>query len=314
MYNLKKIEINRIADKANFNRNMTEKVLRLYSILKFIDESELSNLLALKGGTAINLFLLNLPRLSVDIDLDFAVPSSREEMQDKRIFIDRTIRDYMDDEGYFLSDKSKFAHTLDSYVYSYSTSRGGKDVLKIEINYSDRVHVLNTIRTMSTEKLERNVMITRLADDELIGSKMSALLVRTTPRDVYDIFILFKNGNIKNEMLIRKIAVFYACLGSDIPLDFDFLLQQAIKKIKNLNFQKIKETLIPVLHKGIVFNVDDMTSYVSKKIEDFFELNESEKLFINEFNKKNFKPEILFEDTKIEDVSNHPMGIWKTKQ
>ena len=71
MFNLKKIDINRIADKANFSRNTTEKVLRLYSILKFIDQSEISNMLVLKGGTAINLFLLDLPRLSVDIDLDF---------------------------------------------------------------------------------------------------------------------------------------------------------------------------------------------------------------------------------------------------
>ena len=42
-------------------------------------------------------------------------------------------------------------------------------------------------------------MVSRLADEELIGSKINALLVRTTPRDVYDVFTLFKNGNIKNE-------------------------------------------------------------------------------------------------------------------
>ena len=84
-------------------------------------------MLALKGGTAINLFLLDLSRLSVDIDLDFALPLTRDEMIKKRELIDREIRDYMADEGYFLSDKSKFVHTLDySYVYSYSTLSGGK--------------------------------------------------------------------------------------------------------------------------------------------------------------------------------------------
>ena len=176
MFNLKKIDINRIADKANFSRNTTEKVLRLYSILKFIDQSEISNMLVLKGGTAINLFLLDLPRLSVDIDLDFALPLNRDEMLKKREYIDMIIRDYMADEGYFLSDKSKFVHTLDSYVYSYSTLSGGKDILKIEINYSDRVHVLKPTKTVSTNKLERNVMVSRLADEELIGSIINAFL------------------------------------------------------------------------------------------------------------------------------------------
>ena len=313
MFDLKKIDINRIADKANFSRNTTEKVLRLYSILKFIDQSEISNMLVLKGGTAINLFLLDLPRLSVDIDLDFALPLNRDEMLKKREYIDMIIRDYMADEGYFLSDKSKFVHTLDSYVYSYSTLSGGKDIFKIEINYSDRVHVLKPTKTVSTNKLERNVMVSRLADEELIGSKINALLVRTTLRDVYDIFTLFKNGNIKNEELIKKIAIFYVCLGSQIPVDINVLLIEAIKKIDNLNFQKVKETLIPVLHKGIVFNVEEMTAYVSEKIKTFFKLNQTEKKFIDEYNQKNFKPEILFEGFETEDVRNHPMGIWKTK-
>lgn len=313
MFDLKKIDINRIADKANFSRNTTEKVLRLYSILKFIDQSEISNMLVLKGGTAINLFLLDFPRLSVDIDLDFALPLNRDEMLKKREYIDMIIRDYMADEGYFLSDKSKFVHTLDSYVYSYSTLSGGKDILKIEINYSDRVHVLKPTKTVSTNKLERNVMVSRLADEELIGSKINALLVRTTPRDVYDVFTLFKNGNIKNEELIKKIAIFYVCLGSQIPVDINVLLIEAIKKIDNLNFQKVKETLIPVLHKGIVFNVEEMTAYVSEKIKTFFKLNQTEKKFIDEYNQKNFKPEILFEGFETEDVRNHPMGIWKTK-
>lgn len=313
MFDLKKIDINRIADKANFSRNTTEKVLRLYSILKFIDQSEISNMLVLKGGTAINLFLLDFPRLSVDIDLDFALPLNRDEMLKKREYIDMIIRDYMADEGYFLSDKSKFVHTLDSYVYSYSTLSGGKDILKIEINYSDRVHVLKPTKTVSTNKLERNVMVSRLADEELIGSKINALLVRTTPRDVYDVFTLFKNGNIKNEELIKKIAIFYVCLGSQIPVDINVLLIEAIKKIDNLNFQKVKETLIPVLHKGIVFNVEEMTAYVSENIKTFFKLNQTEKKFIDEYNQKNFKPEILFEGFETEDVRNHPMGIWKTK-
>jgi predicted nucleotidyltransferase component of viral defense system len=44
----------------------------LTEILKFFEnDTLLGNSLALKGGTAINLTIFDLPRLSVDIDMDF---------------------------------------------------------------------------------------------------------------------------------------------------------------------------------------------------------------------------------------------------
>nr|WP_321305846.1 nucleotidyl transferase AbiEii/AbiGii toxin family protein [uncultured Sphaerochaeta sp.] len=44
----------------------------------------MKNNLALKGGTAINLTIFSLPRLSVDIDLDFTNNCSRAQMMDIR--------------------------------------------------------------------------------------------------------------------------------------------------------------------------------------------------------------------------------------
>ncbi|MDD4591841.1 MAG: nucleotidyl transferase AbiEii/AbiGii toxin family protein [Parabacteroides sp.] len=46
----------------------------------------------LKGGTAINLLFFNLPRLSVDIDLDFCQNLSREEMLSQiEIYASKTV-------------------------------------------------------------------------------------------------------------------------------------------------------------------------------------------------------------------------------
>lgn len=112
-------EIGRIADETSFNKNTCEKVLRLLSVLDFINHGELSGTLALKGGTAINLFMLDLPRLSVDIDLDFDLPLDRDGMLARRAEVDSLIRLFMENEGYRLSNKSRFAHTLDSYIFAY---------------------------------------------------------------------------------------------------------------------------------------------------------------------------------------------------
>lgn len=306
-------EINMIASDTNFNKNTCEKVLRLFSILNFINTNEIANALALKGGTAINLFLLDLPRLSIDIDLDFNLPVDRETMLLYRSKIDVLIRNYMENEGYHLSGRSKFVHTLDSYVYSYQTTFGSNDVLKIEINYSDRVHILKTEVRNSTDILGETASTNVLASEELIGSKINALLTRTTPRDVYDVYNLFNTKNIKDENLIKKIAIFYICLGSEIPINFDNILNNALNKIQNLSYQRIKATLIPVLHKGIKFNITDVASFVSKKIKEMFILDLNDIEFINNINDKKFVPNTLFENYQIEDVSNHPMGLWKTK-
>lgn len=306
-------EVNKIANEANFSKNTCEKVLRLLSILNFINESEIKDALALKGGTAINLFLLDLPRLSVDIDMDFNIPSDRATMLSRRAKIDALIKGYMENEGYHLSDRSKFVHTLDSYVYSYQTTSGSNDVLKIEINYSDRVHVLKAENKHSTNVLGETASINVLSNEELIGSKINALLARTTPRDVYDVYNLFKTENIKDETLIKKIAIFYLCLGSDIPVNFEDILDNALFKIQSLNYQRIKETLIPVLHKGIKFDVQNVSAYVSKKIKEMFILETNDIEFINAINDKKFVPSLLFEGYQTEDISNHPMGIWKTR-
>ena len=120
------------------------------------------------------------------------------------------------------------------------------------------------------------------------------MLTRTTPRDVYDVYNLFKSGQIKNEELIKKIAIFYVYLGSDLPIDFNDILNNALNKIQNLNYQRIKETLIPVLHKGIKFDVDEVTTYVSKKIKEVFILDSNDVKFIEAINNKSFIPNVLF--------------------
>lgn len=313
MFNYTRIQINDIASSENFIVNTTEKVLRLYDILEFIGQSKIKDMLALKGGTAINLCLLNLPRLSVDIDLDFTIDCSRDEMMSYREQIRKIITGYMNDEGYALSDRSRFAHSLDSYVYGYNTTSNSRDVLKIEINFSDRVHVLNPVESISSAALGRTINIRRLANDELIGSKVNALIVRTTPRDIYDVFALRKAGFIKNDELIKKIAVFYAVLGSESPMDFEKTIGSAKDKISKLNYNIARETLIPVLHKGEKLEINNLIADVSDYLTDMFVLTNSEQDYIDSFNRGEYMPELLFNGVNINDISNHPMALWKTK-
>ena len=78
-----------MAKELGFVRDTLEKVCRLTDVLKFMESDELlSEEIALKGGTAINLTIFDLPRLSVDIDLDYCIGKNKPIYH-----IDRYIRE-----------------------------------------------------------------------------------------------------------------------------------------------------------------------------------------------------------------------------
>ena len=86
---------------TTFIKDNLEKVLRLTNILKKINEDEyFKNLLALKGGTAINLCYFNMPRLSVDIDLDLTVDVEKETLEEIKEELKNKLSSYMKGEGY----------------------------------------------------------------------------------------------------------------------------------------------------------------------------------------------------------------------
>ena len=143
MLQFNRLELDKRAKEYGFNRDYFEKVLRLKIILEYINSQEyLVEHLLLKGGTAINLTIFNLPRLSVDIDLDFIPNLDKTDMLNERELLTKMLTGYMKEQGYILSDKSRFSHSLDAFYYNYLNAAGNKDVMKIEINYSLRTHIL----------------------------------------------------------------------------------------------------------------------------------------------------------------------------
>ena len=217
----------------------------------------------------------------------------------------------MENEGYSLTAKSKFAKALDSFVFSYFTLSGSRDLLKVEINYADRLHVLPTLFDEKTIALGEVVSTRRLSNDELIASKINALIVRTTPRDIYDVYNLF-NGGLADSSLIKKTALFYVALGSEVPVDFEKLFNDCLAKIDSITYNKLRGTLIPVLHKEEKINIDEFKTFVANRLKNLFLLDENEKKFFERFNSGIFDQKLLFGDLIQTDLKYHPMVLWKT--
>ena len=134
-------QITATAEQYSFTTTNVEKVFRLCGILNDLSTIEsFKGKLALKGGTAINLVLIpDLPRLSVDLDLDLANDCSKEEMLRYRKQLDESLSGYCTEQGYALGKRESYS--LCSYELLYDTVTGSRDKIKLDINYLARCHV-----------------------------------------------------------------------------------------------------------------------------------------------------------------------------
>ena len=293
-----RITLGRQARELGFVRDTFEKVCRLADVLAFLEsDALLSKTLALKGGTAINLTIFDLPRLSVDIDLDYSENVPREEMLAQREIITERIRKYMAAAGYRPSLKSKTYHALDSFVFEYVNAGGMKDNLKIEINYMLRAHVLPTTRR--AVRLPWNngeLTVLSVAPIEIFASKIVALINRTAARDLYDISNLVKFG------------LFDA--ADTGPERFD------LSGIGKIQPYKIKTDLLPVLRHGEYFDLAVAREETTRYLTSLLRPEKDELLFWQAFAEKKYRPELLFagEAEILSRISAHPMALWKCER
>lgn len=305
-----RITLGKQARELGFVRDTFEKVCRLVDVLAFFEEDGfLSESLALKGGTAINLTIFNLPRLSVDIDLDYSCDVNREKMLEDRGRITEHIQKYMAANGYSQSPKSKNYHALDSFVYDYINAGRMKDNLKIEINYMLRCHVLPVAhRKISFCGYPKDVRVLCVNPLEILSAKNVALMNRAAPRDLYDLFNAVNLGLLEEDRdLYRKCVAFYAAIASPtVPDGF------SLESIDGITAQKVKSALIPVLKRAEHFDFLEAQRRVKEYLGEILVPMEAETKFWNAFKEHEYRPDLLFEDADIvKRIKEHPMAKWK---
>mgnify|MGYP004559191903 FL=1 len=307
--------IEETSNKTGFIKSTLEKVERLLNILKWINNHEkLSKLLALKGGTAINTAVFNFPRLSVDIDLDLAENLTKDEMIKERENIHNLLVKYLNSNDYRINiEKSKNVYALDSIVAEYEDIRGNIDNIKIEINYMNRVHILETKQLKITTDIfeDKQLEIHCIHPIEIYAAKLCALLSRTTARDLFDVYTLSKYDLFDKEekqLLKQCFMLEYIAVNNYKLEDLD------IERIEKLEKQDIKTKLLPTLkdRNPRKSNVDEMKQAVRKYLKDILIVDDNTKEFYDKFQKGIYQPELLFDNEEIiKRIKEHPMIMWK---
>ena len=314
MFNYTKAELSEIANKQNFIRDTLEKVVRLSEVLDYINSNPImKGCLALKGGTAINLTVFHLPRLSVDIDLDYCSEGNRDEMLEQRQKISEDLKKFMQTQGYSLNLRSRSRHSLDSFVFTYINLGGMKDNIKVEINYSLRSHLFELEdKPVLSDVIHMEHLITVLSPVELFATKINALLSRAAARDLYDTYNMIELDLFSKDEyeMLRKSVVFYTAISQEeIPERYD------VNVIDRISIRKIRTDLLPVIQKGEFIELEKIKNRVKEFLSGLMILTADEQDFLRKFREKKYCPELLFDDEQvIRRVSNHPMALWKIQE
>ena len=302
---ISKKELASIANETGFIDNTIEKVYRLVDILEDVFVSPIQELIVLKNGTAINLSIFNLPRLSVNIDFDYVI-LDRDKMLKDRVIIREFIIKLMSQKGYILKETSRNHFALDSLVFRYINLSNNNDIIKIDINYLDRVHIMDfDNKLICNSIIQGKTSIRTVKLPELFGSKISALLSRCKPRDLYDVYGLVKSNIDFDRVLLKKCSIFYASLNQN----FDFI-ENDFACLDGLTQNNIYRMLLPVISRNERFDLNRSVNEVRLFLRGLFVLDEDEKLYIEKFKKKIYLPNLLFEQSISERLLKHPMAQW----
>ena len=181
-----------------------KQVQLLMQVLPFVAKQAC---FALKGGTAINLFVREFPRLSVDIDLVYLPMKARDEALDE-------ICEALDVISADLKTAFKDAEITEAYKSKRDSlrlivARNGVQI-KVELSPVLRGTVYEPNLMEVCEAVEEEfgyveVPVVALAD--LYAGKICAALDRQHPRDLFDVKWLLDNEGLTDD--IRKAFLVY---------------------------------------------------------------------------------------------------------
>ncbi|MDD2257403.1 MAG: nucleotidyl transferase AbiEii/AbiGii toxin family protein [Bacteroidales bacterium] len=232
-------------------------------LLDILPEVAKEDVFALHGGTAINLFCLNMPRLSVDIDLTY-IPASENrntDLQKIQFTLDRIkerLRKKIPKINFTDPTRAK-----DELKLICTTPEA---MVKIEVNQINRGIIADTELAILCDKAQKTFdkfcEVRMVSQKQLWGGKINAALDRQHPRDLFDVRNLINEIGYSNE--IKEGFIFFL-LCSKRPIQEilnPHLIDQSTVFESQFNgmtdhffgkdaYHKTREKLIEMIHESL---------------------------------------------------------------
>lgn len=306
-------ELSREASASGFDLQSLEKVLRMLSLLDAIARHPfLKQRIALKGGTAINLFHFPMPRLSVDIDLNILGGADPAHLSEDRPKIEQSILAVCSREELSLGWMS-LDHAGGKIRLAYVSVTGGTGRLELDLNFMLRTplwpcvlsegHPIGAFRTAPVRVLDLH---------ELTVGKIVALLARSATRDIFDANALLSLP----ELAMERLRLGFVVYGGINRRDWRTVSTMDVTAEPSA----VMRDLVPMLRKdlapgkqGVAAWTNSLVSECREKLACLLPLSKEELEFLtmlNDFGE--IHPELITGDITMQALlENHPGLRWK---
>lgn len=293
---------------VGFAPSAVDKVERLLEVLDvFQSDVLLKDAFMLHGGTALNLFYDDAPRLSVDIDLMYVAEREVEAMRAARPGVDRRIRRVLEEAGYVVQATND-EHSGRTYRIKYPG-----DYVKVDISYLARVPVLEP-RLLSCALATPHIAFPVLDERELVAGKVKAMMERLAARDLFDLYRLAQRmPDAFDDPLTRALTV--RAISAADPFPFAADSRQSLQRYRAVA-SDFAEPLTAMLRPEDVVDFEEMLDSVGEWLSPLSTPTDSEAEYFRRLDEHAVHaPELLLASwpAALERAAADPVMAWKVR-
>lgn len=296
---------------TGFRPEVLEKVMQLLNLLEgFNRHPFLKGRWTLKGGTALNLFLFDVPRLSVDIDLNYIGALDREIMLAERPRIEQAVQAVCAREGMNVT-RVPPDHAGGKWRLRYDSSLGESGNLEVDLNFMFRVPLWPIAKRDAVVGTSSARQIPVLDLHELAAGKLAALFSRQASRDLFDAHHLLTQMDFDRQ----KLRLGFVLYGGMNRKDWRTVA------IEDVGYEprELENQLIPVV-RDIFLRQQKAGEWAERMIAEcrqalnvVLPLNAQELEFLDRLlDHGQIEPQLLTDDEgMINRIRSHPLLRWK---
>ena len=308
-------ELAREAAATGFRPEALDKVLRLLELLEALRRHPfLKSRVALKGGTALNLFVLDAPRLSVDIDLNYIATADRAIMLAERPKVEQAVQ--MVCERLRIQIKRvPGEHAGGKWRLSYTSATGRPASMDLDMNFIIRTPLWPSAETDSKRIGSLQAKKVPMLDlHELAAGKLAALFARAAIRDIFDARELLGATAIDAE----KLRLGFVVYGGMSRRDWRTLTVDEIRT----DPARVDRELVPLLRDGVAPARKSLAAWTERLVSEcrdrlgvVLPLQDREVEFLDRLNDQGrIVPELLTGDAALQWlIRAHPGLHWKAQ-
>ncbi len=298
---------------TGFRAEFLEKAVRLLGLLEALQSHPfLKGKLALKGGTALNLFIFGTPRLSVDIDLNYVGAEDLDEMLAERPLVEEAIAAVFAREDFSVR-RMPAEHAGGKWALRYRNAFGRTSNLEVDLNFMFRVPLWPIVSADSNPIGEWKAKeVAMLNFYELAAGKLAALLARRQARDLFDANLILGMESLDQRLLRLGFVVYGAVNRKD----------WRTVSADDVNFKpaELASQLVPTLRAGAAEVKSGSAEYGTRLVQECREglkkvlpFNDSERAFMDLLLDRGvIDSGILTDDISLKSrIQNHPLLEWK---